>query len=82
MELPGRWGKGLTGFFDQVCKKARDLHVFNATRYGYYESYWRSRLSVFFTGSLAGQAIHIKMQIHRGSHSTAQPESMELTRTF
>ena len=82
LELPGRWGKDLTGFFDQVCKKARELHGFNATRYGYYVSYWRSRLSVFFTRSLARQAVNTKTQMYRGTQSTAQPESMELTRMF
>ena len=30
LELPGRLGKDFTGFFDDVCKKARDLHGLNA----------------------------------------------------
>ena len=82
LELSDRWGKDLTGFFHQVCKKARELHGFNATRYGYYVSYRHSRLSVFFTCSLARQAVNTKVQMYRGTHSTAQPESLELTRTF
>ena len=69
-------------FFDEVCKKARELHGLNATRYGYYVSYWRSRLSVFFTRSLSRQALSTKRQIYEGSQSKVQLEPVELARTF
>ena len=82
IELTGRWGKDLTRFFDEVCKKARELHGLNATRYGYYVSYWRSRLSVFFTRSLSRQALSTKRQIYEGSQSKVQLEPVELARTF
>ena len=32
------------GFFDDVCKKAREVHGRNAALSGYCLSYWRSRL--------------------------------------
>ena len=51
IELTGRWGDDLDGFFNAVCKKARTLHGLNATRYGYFVVYWRSRISVSFTRS-------------------------------
>ena len=82
LELPGHWGKDFTGFFDDVCKKARELHGLNATRYGYFVSYWRSRLSVLFTRSLARQAVNTKKQIYQRSQSTVQLEPVELARTF
>ena len=63
IELTGRWGTDLTSFFNAVCRKARTLHGLNATRYGYFVSYWRSRISVSFTRSLAEQAVHTKLQI-------------------
>ena len=71
-----------SGFFDDVCKKARELHGLNATRYGYFVSYWRSRLSVLFTRSLARQAVNTKKQIYQRSQSTVQLEPVELARTF
>ena len=82
IELTGRWGDDLDGFFNAVCKKARTLHGLNATRYGYFVSYWRNRISVSFTRSLALQAVHTKRQIHRGSQANNPLEPMELARAF
>ena len=82
IELTGRWGDDLTSFFNSVCCKARTLHGLNATRYGYFVSYWRSRTSVGFTGSLAQQAVNTKMQIYRGSQANNPLEPVELARAF
>ena len=82
IELTGRWGTDLTSFFNAVCSKARTLHGLNATRYGYFVSYWRSRISVSFTRSLAEQAVHTKLQIYRGSQANNPLEPVELARAF
>ena len=82
IELTGRWGDDLDGFFNAVCKKARTLHGLNATRYGYFVAYWRSRISVSFTRSLALQAVHTKRQIYRGSQANNPLEPVELARAF
>ena len=82
IELTGRWGDDLTSFFNSVCCKARTLHGLNATRYGYFVSYWRSRISVGFTRSLAQQAVNTKMQIYRGSQANNPLEPVELARAF
>ena len=82
IELTGRWGTDLTSFFNAVCSKARTLHGLNATRYGYFVSYWRSRISVSFTRSLAEQAVHTKLQIYRGSQANNPLEPVELAHAF
>ena len=82
IELTGRWGTDLTSFFNAACSKARTLHGLNATRYGYFVSYWRSRISVSFTRSLAEQAVHTKLQIYRGSQANNPLEPVELARAF
>ena len=84
IELTGSWGKAR--FFDEVCKKALELHGLIATRYGYYVLYWRSRLSIFFTRSFLQQALSTKRQKYEGSQSKVQLElelePVELSRTF
>ena len=60
VELTGRWGRDLAGFFKTVCGKARDLHGYNATQHGYFVSQWRSRLAIGLTKSFAQQAVWMK----------------------
>ena len=71
-----------TASFNAVCCKARTLHGLSATRYGYIVSYWRSRISVSFTRSLARRAVNTKMQIYRGSPANNLLEPVELARAF
>ena len=51
--------------FNAVCCKARTLHGLSATRYGYFVSYWRSRITVTFTRSGAAGCEHEDADIPR-----------------
>lgn len=83
IELSGRWGTEFEAFFNKVCGKARDLHGLPPASYGYFVSYWRSRLAISFTKTLARQGLHMKAQLQARLQPTPlSAEPVELSRTF